>query len=179
MVRRAWYLLFVTAMVAAVAASAGCGQNKASGGSTEVGERYFVEGYLKVIDAEASSVYWGACAVVVGHEYTLRYTAEKWMWHVDSEMEMQITLPPQLRQTGGDTTWSGRDKRMTLEVKVIPTEVGEIEVTATAINLGNGYGDRQTITVHVTKTVAEAKDLLNRPREEKTGEVETIKDASE
>jgi hypothetical protein len=162
---RAWQLLLVIALLAVVAASVRFGQSETPIGQTGTGGSTDVEGYLEVTDAEDNSVYSGAYAVAVGLEYTLRYTAEKILNLIDSEMDMRITLPPQLQQTGGATTWSGQDKRMILEVQVKPTEAGETEVLATATNLSSDSTAINTITVHVTGTVAEAKRLFDKPAE--------------
>lgn len=175
---RAWQLLLVITLLAAVAASIGFGQSETPIGQTGTGDRMDVEGYLEVTDAEDSSVYSGAYAVVVGLEYTLRYTAEKVLNPVNAEMDMRIALPPQLRQISGAITWSGQDKRMILEVQVKPTEVGETEVIAMATNLSSDFTATNTITVHVTGTVTEAKHLFDKPAEENTWPIEVIKDAN-
>ena len=181
MVRKAWHLLLVIALLAAVAATTGCRHNGTSGVSTEVGDRMPIEGCLKIIDAEAidlpyrSHIY----ALVAGHEYTLRYTAEKWMGKNDAQMDMRIELPPHLQQIGGDTAWCGQDKKMTIEVQVRPIEVGETEVTATVTNLVNDYWFTNTITVHVTGTVAEAKHFFDKPAKKQIQPVKVIEDMNE
>jgi len=182
MFQKVWQLLALATLLAAVALTLpGCGQNGLSRGSTAVGERYFVEGHLEIADAEARHEmgYPIQFAVVIGHEYTLRYTAEKWMGHEDSEMDMRIDLPSQLHLVGGQTAGSGQSKRMMLEVQVIPTEVGETEVTAKATNLGNNMWCPNTITVHITETVAEAKQFFDKPAKKHIKEIEVIKDANE
>ena len=130
-------LVFAAGSCAAGKPSGDASRAKAPGAS----ERAFIEGQLAFIGAESVDNTGRPIKYTLKKDaqYTLVSTAEKYMANVDDMMEMNITLPPQLKLVSGEPHWEGRDKKKELSLVVAVVSTGQGEVGAAAINKANGF----------------------------------------
>jgi len=123
------------------------------------GERAFVETDLHFSDAlsvnrESRPICFG---LLRGAQYTLVFVAEKFMSHTSSEMTVEIHLPSEFAVVEGALAWRGRDKRVAMSVRVVPTASGDFIVEGIAVNLELTFSSTNRIYGRVRASPEEAR----------------------
>lgn len=103
-------------------------------------------------------------ALVVDVPVEIHVSAEKVGVRLDSQMTLEIHLPPEIALRAGESSWSGTDKSKKLKVEVVPRRIGEFELTASAENLGIPFRDTAKIRLQVFRNVGSAEEWIQERR---------------
>ncbi len=178
--------LIVVGFVCLVLVSAGCVINSTDENKIGIGERKFIEAQLSITNAEASNYYGypSKFGLLKDRQYTLEFTAEKFMAAEDGEMEMNISLTEEFQIIDGDFVWSGTDKRKTIQVIIKPIKNGDYLISASAKNLdfltdpaiSNGWSSIFKVSIFVRDTSSEAKEAVKPPKGNESSPVEILRE---
>jgi hypothetical protein len=101
-------------------------------------------------------------ALVVGNEYTFIFTTTRYPSFKQFEMDVNISLPPQLYLLSGEIDWKGTgvEKIQILTLKAL--ESGEVEIKSKAINLNDDFSSTTICLVNIFTNSKEAKEFIDK-----------------